>query len=292
MAVSSKTRKALWARSGNRCSICKIELINEKDKNNRTLNLGEECHIISKKNNGPRHIKQDNFDYDSIDNLLLLCCNHHTMIDEQIEKYPVEELRKVKGLHEKWVQTTLENPNQDLVITKKSKPIGIKELLIKEHNDKINLKNCTKKIESEEGIHLAMMEVNLINEIATKFVKDIKQNAPNVPLIIRDNKYKIVDVIYGTNTLLVQYYQKFHNSAYMSNLLFSICSGLFDQNGYSNALYPAKHLEIIRLDLTCDKNGDFGWRNQVGKKELYTSKEITEIWLEKFLNRFFKSENN
>ena len=56
MAITNKTRKLLWGRSGNRCAFCKIELVAEKDHNNVNLNLGEECHIISSKIKGPRHM--------------------------------------------------------------------------------------------------------------------------------------------------------------------------------------------------------------------------------------------
>ena len=54
MGISSKTRKNLWAKSGNRCSICKIELFSKK-KGKDEFNIGEECHIISSNTNGPRH---------------------------------------------------------------------------------------------------------------------------------------------------------------------------------------------------------------------------------------------
>ena len=54
MAISDKTRKKLWAKSGNRCSICKTDLFSNKEKA-EDLNIGEECHIISSKPKGPRH---------------------------------------------------------------------------------------------------------------------------------------------------------------------------------------------------------------------------------------------
>ena len=44
MVITSKTRKVLWAKLGNRSSICKIEIFsNEEGKED--LNIGEECHI-------------------------------------------------------------------------------------------------------------------------------------------------------------------------------------------------------------------------------------------------------
>lgn len=88
MAISEKTRKMLWAKSGNRCAICKIELITEQ-KTDSNLNIGEECHIISSKSKGPRH-KSNLNDYDSFDNLILLCRNHHKEIDTLIDSFPEE----------------------------------------------------------------------------------------------------------------------------------------------------------------------------------------------------------
>ena len=88
MAISEKTRKMLWAKSGNRCAICKIELITEQ-KTDSNLNIGEECHIISSKSKGPRH-KPNLNDYDTFDNLILLCRNHHKEIDTLIDSFPEE----------------------------------------------------------------------------------------------------------------------------------------------------------------------------------------------------------
>jgi hypothetical protein len=107
MGISDKTRKNLWAKSGNRCSICKIELFS-LESGKEELNIGEECHVISSKSNGPRH-KPNLGDYDTYDNLLLLCRNHHKMIDELVETYTEELLRYIKSGHENWVTTTLHN---------------------------------------------------------------------------------------------------------------------------------------------------------------------------------------
>lgn len=105
MAILEKTRKMLWAKSGNRCAICKSELIT-KQETDSTLNIGEECHIISSKPKGPRH-KQNLNDYDTFDNLILLCRNHHREIDTLIDAFPEEILRYMKQNHENWVKNTL-----------------------------------------------------------------------------------------------------------------------------------------------------------------------------------------
>ncbi|MBY5958222.1 HNH endonuclease [Membranicola marinus] len=82
IGISSKTRKNLCAKSGNRCSICRTELFAKKFKSDEE-NIGEECHIISSKQNGPRHHPN----LDDYDNLILLCRNHHKEIDEISETF-------------------------------------------------------------------------------------------------------------------------------------------------------------------------------------------------------------
>jgi len=106
MGISSKTRKNIWSKSANRCSICKIELFSKKTDSDE-FNIGEECHIISSKLNGPRH-KPNIDNYDTSDNLILLCRNHHKEIDELTDTYSEELLRYIKLNHENWVKNTLE----------------------------------------------------------------------------------------------------------------------------------------------------------------------------------------
>jgi len=107
MGITSKTRKVLWAKSGNRCSICKIELFsNEEGKED--LNIGEECHIISGQKKGPRY-KEGLIDYDKYENLILLCRNHHKEIDALTDTYTEELIRYIKQNHENWVSSTLNN---------------------------------------------------------------------------------------------------------------------------------------------------------------------------------------
>ncbi len=108
MALSDKIRKTLWARSGNRCAICRVELIADIDENNVNLNIGEECHIISSKLNGPRNKIDFLGDFDGYKNLILLCRNHHRMIDEQYETYTELILNQIKLSHENWVKSVID----------------------------------------------------------------------------------------------------------------------------------------------------------------------------------------
>jgi hypothetical protein len=105
MRITDKTRKFLWAKFGNRCAICKAEIITST-VTSEEFNIGEECHIISSKPTGPRHIPNLN-EYDNYENLLLLCKNHHKEIDELTDTYTEELLRYIKTNHENWVKNTI-----------------------------------------------------------------------------------------------------------------------------------------------------------------------------------------
>lgn len=284
MGITVKTRKILWGRSGNRCAICKEELVLEKDPFNRTLNLGEECHIISEQTNGPRHEGISDFNYDSTDNLILLCCNHHTMIDEQIEKFPTPELKKIKSEHEKWVSSNLDGQYEEIK-PELSKQDSILSFIVSKHDKEMNIESSKNILHSVKGLEIAFDEVEKIKSQIIEFVQKVNEQAPQYNIITRENRQKIVDVIFKINTLLAQFYQAYSNSASDSYLLFGIVDGLFDQNGYAVTFCEPRNREIIRLNFSYNDKGDFGWRNQEGKKEFYTSKEITELWLEKFFKK-------
>lgn len=111
MAITNKTRKILWGRSGNRCAICRRELVVDATALDDESVVGEECHIVSGKGQGPRY--NSSFPSDQLDeskNLILLCRVHHKMVDDQFETYTVDVLRSLKANHEKWVSSTLTEP--------------------------------------------------------------------------------------------------------------------------------------------------------------------------------------
>jgi hypothetical protein len=110
MGVSGKTRKALWGRAGNRCTICRclLSVGGSSDTGGPSI-IGEECHIRSRRPAGPRH----EADYpqsrlDAYENLLLLCPAHHKQADEQIAKFTSPVLEALKCEHEHWVLSSTE----------------------------------------------------------------------------------------------------------------------------------------------------------------------------------------
>jgi len=107
MGIATRTRKLLWAKSGNRCAICRLELV-QNEEEQRSVVVGQECHIVSSKPKGPRGDQGLHCaDFDDFENLLLLCANDHIEIDTLTEKYSVKKLRTLKESHEEWVRLTL-----------------------------------------------------------------------------------------------------------------------------------------------------------------------------------------
>jgi hypothetical protein len=109
MAITDKTRKILWGRSGNRCAVCRHELLVDATPADEESVVGDECHIISGKCQGPRYGPTFLLNrLDEPDNLILLCRVHHKMVDDQHETYTTEVLRSLKVNHEKWVSSTVQ----------------------------------------------------------------------------------------------------------------------------------------------------------------------------------------
>jgi hypothetical protein len=258
MAISEKSRKILWGRSGNRCAICKIELVLEKDLFSVYLNIGEECHIISKQPNGPRYEQIDSFDYDSSDNLLLLCCNHHKMVDQQIETYPKDKLNSLKVEHELWVKKNLAGKNRFDEAEEKSKRSLLIDFVTGKHDIEMNIKSSRQVFESSEGLQIAFSEIANIKTSIIEIVNALNESAPNYHIQVGDNKERICDIRFKGHTLLVQFYQAHNNVAIDSYLLFAIIDGLFNEQGRADDFYLTKPIEIIRLNFSFDDNGNLG----------------------------------
>ena len=91
------TIKKLFAKSGNRCAFprCSSALVQGSSI------VGEICHIRAASPNGPRYDPQQNSaSRHSYENLILLCANHHTVVDSDPEAYTVARLLKMKSDHE------------------------------------------------------------------------------------------------------------------------------------------------------------------------------------------------
>ena len=117
MAISDKTRKILWAKSGNRCAYCKAVLIHEINPAERSV-IGEECHIRSLKPSGSRHDScYPPEQIDLYDNLILMCAVHHKVVDDLPDTFTVNLLTTLKSEHEEWVNKSLSQKNKETLPT-------------------------------------------------------------------------------------------------------------------------------------------------------------------------------
>ncbi|HID3974276.1 TPA: hypothetical protein ACXE0Z_003724 [Enterobacter cloacae] len=109
MAIKTKTIKMIWGKAAARCSICREILIEGRNKYiSNPIAIGEIAHIVAEKKDGPRGDSDlTSAERDDIDNLLLLCQKHHTIIDTDINLYTVEKLKEIRRLHELWVENKL-----------------------------------------------------------------------------------------------------------------------------------------------------------------------------------------
>jgi hypothetical protein len=109
-AITDRVRKILWGRSGGVCAICKKQLFEDEGLSEDPSVLGQECHIVGEENaaNSPRGLNSLPLNQRNLfDNLILLCRDHHKIIDDQPDKYTIEKLHQIKNEHSIWVRQTL-----------------------------------------------------------------------------------------------------------------------------------------------------------------------------------------
>lgn len=110
MSISLKTQKMLWGRAAARCAFpeCRRALVEDVTETDDPTLVGENCHIVAEKGDGPRGnpaMMVD--DRNRYGNLILLCNVHHKIIDDQVASWTVERLRQLKQDHETWVEQSL-----------------------------------------------------------------------------------------------------------------------------------------------------------------------------------------
>ncbi len=115
MAINVKDTKILWAKAAGICSMtnCKKQLILESNATSNSTLIGENCHIVAEKEDGPRGISNiSEQERNSYNNLILLCRDHHKMIDDDTITWTVEKLHEIKSNHELWVELNLNQSNK------------------------------------------------------------------------------------------------------------------------------------------------------------------------------------
>ena len=117
---SNAVRALLWSISGSLCAFpdCDVICVLPANDNDPAVTIGRIAHIESFSDEGPRAnpsltIQQRN----SYDNLIILCGNHHTLVDTQPNTYTVELLRTWKAAQEERHEVFLAQAMRNITFT-------------------------------------------------------------------------------------------------------------------------------------------------------------------------------
>lgn len=112
-SVSDNNRRALWGRGAGVCYMCRRPLTGDLLTGKDELNLGFIAHIVAAVEDGPRGDPVRSLQLvDNIENLMLLCNDHHKVIDDpqHSHEYPEFMLLQIKRDHETKVETVTQIP--------------------------------------------------------------------------------------------------------------------------------------------------------------------------------------
>lgn len=102
MTITKKQLEILWGKAAGRCSFlnCNKYLIFEENEKEYSI-IGQNAHICSPKSSGPRFDPTlSPTELNSYDNLILLCSEHHKIVDDNPDLYTVTKLLEMKEIHE------------------------------------------------------------------------------------------------------------------------------------------------------------------------------------------------
>jgi hypothetical protein len=123
MSIPLKDLRILYQRSGNRCAFpsCDKELVQPESPPDNPVASSEVAHIVGTK--GPRSTYPlPEEERDRYGNLILLCEEHHHLVDALEQDYPVEKLRQIKEDHEALITDATGRAVAQRVEKKESQP--------------------------------------------------------------------------------------------------------------------------------------------------------------------------
>jgi hypothetical protein len=105
--IPEKVRCLLWAKSAGRCEFDGCNKLLWRDGLTQLeMNFADVAHIIGDSPSGPRGDVKLSLAYcNDVNNLMLMCLDHHRMIDHILETYPDDVLRQMKKIHEDRMET-------------------------------------------------------------------------------------------------------------------------------------------------------------------------------------------
>lgn len=107
MPISEKSYKIIWGQFSARCSLCQKDVIHQTEWGITSL-TGEVAHIVGENLGAARgESSLSTAERNDPDNLMLLCREHHKIIDDDPATYTVEVLDQKKSEHLDWIEKSL-----------------------------------------------------------------------------------------------------------------------------------------------------------------------------------------
>lgn len=111
-SIDQRTQNQLWGMAAGRCEICN-KLLYLDSFLGQEGNYAELAHIHAVSENGPRHkYGMTQTEKNDVSNLMLLCAEHHHMIDSDEKFFVIGYLLELKAEHEQWVREMTDIPNK------------------------------------------------------------------------------------------------------------------------------------------------------------------------------------
>jgi len=287
----------LWGRSANMCSFpgCKKSLVVEKTQTDYASVVGEEAHIVAKTEGGPRGKHDLNLeDRDHYDNLILLCRDHHKIIDDQYNTYTVEILHTFKAQHIQYVENNLKPSDHKKTLKSTEQSVVTKNFTTEE---KLRMKieqaqseETRKQLLMTEGPRDSKAEYTNLVERFKAHVQLISESSPNWRIRFWEkveNGELIFRIVSYNRQLTVQSQL---DKDFNTTIHITIWRGVWAQSDQFQAFKPTSMLDV-QYTFTIDEQHRRGWQLKGRSVEFKQTSDIVEDVLLRFLDLADKARN-
>ena len=234
MGASHPAKVLLAFRSGGVCALCAKDLTIDGDQANPAI-LGQAAHIAGENPKAARYAESmtDN-ERNQYNNLIYLCCDHHTQIDKQEKDFSVDYLLNTKKEHESCVRQAMRDAFADIAFpeleeaTAWAKHVGNLNLNSDFRVVAPDVKIKRNQLTSESRVTI-IMALSVSREVG-KYIEAVAQTDPNFPDKLSAG--------------FLQEYHRLRREGHRGDDLFDLmCS--FAQQGYRNQCKRSAGLAVL-----------------------------------------------
>lgn len=263
MAISQKDIKILWGKSGNRCAICKKELAFVEEGSIKNVLVGEQAHIVAQNEDGPRgHSNLLLHERDSYPNLILLCANHHTVIDSDTQKYSIEKLHQIKQEHELWVSEKLSSVISESRQAENEVYATIIDAIV-EKLDLVNWESWSSFAVSSSNI---LLPCDMIDNVSFELRILVEKAIFSGRFLELENAIIALSYIFLATTNIFSEHCKKSGQHYMEDRFYKI--NKWDAEEYNDLLGKYKKWKKLYLDCFYDLAKTINWFADVVRRDI------------------------